>query len=282
MVVAIAGHSGFIGSYLKKHFQDQDHEVILINKENFYDKTTTLKDQILRADIIINLAGKNIFTRWNKKNKKKILDSRVFTTRRIVDILNHHNHTEKLYINASAIGIYKEGEHNEEDFQYDHDFLAQVVTQWEREVDNLNHKQIRKVILRFGVVIGKSGGILKKNLPLFKAGLGTILGSGRQVMSVIALKEIGNIIDFIIQHKNSQGVYNATMPFFCTYEDFAVTLAKHVKRPLWFRIPSFILKMGLGEMAGMILKSQKIYPGRLLKEGFQFSYHSLENIIKDN
>lgn len=283
MIIAISGSSGFIGSYLKKKFDAFATEVIALRRE---DSEETWKTTIRKADVIINLAGSPVFTRWTTKNRLIILESRVLTTRRIVSILNDlpEEIEPKLFISASATGIYPDDkftQYNEFSTEKGSGFLAEVVSKWEAEADNLINPSVRLVIARLGVVLGKNGGSLSKMIPIFRLGLGGVIGSGKQMTCFIHIDDIFNAFLFFIKNKNTSGLYNLVSPHPITSREFSKKLASVLRRPLLFRIPGFVLKILYGKASCIMLNGANIYPHKLLDEGFKFTYPELTTALQE-
>jgi uncharacterized protein len=283
MIVAISGASGFIGKYIIKKFIAHASQIILLKRE---DDDNIWRSALTSADVIINMAGSPISNRWNIKTKREILESRVQTTRRIVQILNELPETgeQKLLITASASGIYPDDKFTRFDefsSEKGSGFLADVVTRWEVEADNLVNPLVRLVITRLGVVLGKNGGVLKRMIPIFRIGIGGIFGSGKQITSFIHIDDVFNAFLFFIKNPKTSGLYNLVTPYPVTAIEFSRTLAKKLHRPLLFRIPAFIIRMAYGEASGIILNGVNVYPNQLLQQGFKFKYASLDEALDE-
>jgi len=283
MIIAISGSSGFIGNFLLKKFDAFATEVIALKRD---ENDETWKSALSRADVIINLAGSPVFARWNSKNRLRILESRVLTTRRIVSLLNDlpEEIEPKLLISASATGIYPDDkftQYNEFSTEKGSGFLAEVVSKWEAEADNLVNPSVRLVIARLGVVIGKNGGSLSKMIPVFRLGLGGVIGSGKQMTCFIHIEDIFNAFLFFIKNKNTSGLYNLVSPYPITSREFSKTLARVLHRPLLFRIPGFVLKVLYGQASCIMLNGANIYPHKLLDQGFKFTYPEMKEALHE-
>ncbi len=281
MRIAISGASGFIGTSLK-------HDLFL-GKAQFVPLLRNDSDEqwakiIQNSDVVINLAGASVSQRWTKKNKRKILRSRVITTHRIVSILNSFNCRPhpKLFISASAIGIYPNNDnviHSETSNKTGDNFLAYVVKQWEKEALELSNPNIRLIIPRIGVVMGKQGGLLKKLFPLFKLGLGGPLASGKQAMSYIHIRDLTRAFQYFIDNQKTKGVYNLVSPNVCTNNEFSSVLGRVLNRPVLFWIPAFVLRMVFGKTADIMIYGEKVYPERILQSGFGFKYQTINETL---
>lgn len=277
MNIAITGASGFIASKLKAELWPEKTVWMRLNRDA---SDNAWEQVIMAADVIINLAGAPVIQRWTPRNRRKIMDSRVNTTSRLVSILNRmESKRPRLLISASAIGIYPDkGEKvmTETDYELGEGFLSKVVLQWEHEVDQLNSSNTRLVIMRIGVVLGLEGGLLKQTMPLFKRGLGGKIASGKQAMSFIHIDDLVAAVQFFIENKDTQGIYNMVAPHLTTNAEFTRVLAKTLKRPALFFVPAFALKLLYGKAAQIMINGEKVYPKRLLEEGFVFRFPEIE------
>jgi uncharacterized protein (TIGR01777 family) len=281
MILALTGANGFIGSQIQKKFHDIASEILILNRNDSDDIWT---DNITKADVIINLAGSPVFKRWNERNKKIILESRIKTTQRIVSTLNQltSDMEPKLLISASATGIYPDDK-----FQQFHEysnskgsgFLAEVVSRWEAEADELVNPSVRLVIIRLGVVLSRKGGMLKLILPIFRFGLGGIIGSGKQIITFIHIEDLLDALLFFFHNEKTSGLYNLVSPNPITNKEFTRILAKKIHRPALFRVPSFILTILYGQASCIMLNGAHVYPQRLINQGFTFKYPTFKEAI---
>lgn len=280
MLIAITGASGFIATSIKEKFRIEDAQFISLKRNETDDEWNR---KLQQANVVINLAGSPVIQRWTKKNKKIILESRVNTTRRLVNLLNQLENGPELFISASAIGIYpdKGADVLTEDSSLTGDgFLSQVVKNWEAAARNLKTQNTRLVIARIGVVIGLNGGLLKKTLPLFKLGLGGKIASGKQALSFIHIDDIVRAFQFFIEHSKTRGVYNLVAPNLTTNAEFTRTLSKALKRPAIIPVPAFALKVLYGKASHIMINGEKVYPKKLVDDGFQFSHPTIESAIQ--
>lgn len=278
MVIALSGYRGFIGLHIREAFAE--HEFILLNRDDLYGDLTALSQKINTADIVINCAGYPVAKRWTKKNRNRIYSSRIKVTENLVQAINMLHKPPASFINTSAIGIYEEGkEHNETDFTYNNDFLADVVKKWEKSADATT-KDVKLVKIRLGLVLGKDGGALQRLVRLFSLGLGGVIGSGKQVYSFIHIDDLTNALKFVI-NKEEEGVYNFTAPCPVTNKVFTKTLASKLKRPSIFTVPEFALRIVMGKAAGIVTRGQTVYPKRLLDEGYCFTFARIDQAIEN-
>ncbi len=283
MKIAFTGASGFIGSHVIRSFEDYASDIYVLKRE---DSLESWKEIITKSDVIINLAGSSILQRWTTANKKNILDSRILTTRKIVQILNSlpEDIPSKLFISASATGIYPDDKfktYNEFNTVKGSGFLAEVVSKWEAEVDELVNPAIRLVITRLGVVLSKEGGMLSTIIPQFKLGFGSYLGKGNQITSFIHMEDIVSAYKFFIENKNTSGLFNLVAPTTISNTDLIRAISRKYRHSILITIPSFIIKLILGEASCIILNSVNIYPENLIDKGYIFKFPTFEKAIND-
>jgi uncharacterized protein (TIGR01777 family) len=235
-------------------------------------------------DALIHLAGENIGSRrWSAEQKTRIRTSRVEATQKLAASLVKLRPPPRVFIGASAVGIYgnRGAEVLTERSNPGTAFLSQVVVEWERAAEPLVEAGVRVVHLRFGMIIGREGGALAKMLPLFKAGLGGRLGSGRQWTSWIALADVLRVIEWALKSESAAGAYNAVSPEPIINREFTRVLANVLNRPAVLPVPAPMLRLTFGEMAdALLLSSQRVVPERLLDAGFKFEFKNLESALK--
>lgn len=291
--VFIAGGTGFIGNSIIPALLKEGYEVQVLvrNKEKAKKLPSSCKviwgnpaksgewqKYLKETDIAINLAGQNIFARWTKAYKKLILESRIKSTENIVSSLKK----SALLINASAVGYYGDKGNTlvTEDSPPGNDFLAKTCIEWEKRALKAKEKGVKIIIARLGVVLGTTGGMLPKILPIFKLGLGGTLGKGNQWFPWIHIKDLVSAILFLIK-KEKEGIYNFVSPNPVTNKEFTKTLGKVLKKPTLLPVPVFMMKLIFGELANIITCSIKAYPKNLLELGFKFKFETIEDALKD-
>ena len=291
--VFIAGGTGFIGSSIIPALLKEGYEVQVLvrNKEKAKKLPSSCKviwgnptksgewqKYLEETDIAINLAGQNIFARWTKAYKKLILESRIKSTENIVSSLKK----SALLINASAVGYYGDKGNTlvTEDSLPGDDFLAKTCIEWEKRALKAKEKDAKVIIARVGVVLGRTGGMLPKILPIFKLGLGGTLGKGNQWFPWIHIKDLVSAILFLIK-KEKEGIYNFVSPNPVTNKEFTKTLGKVLKKPTLLPVPVFMMKLIFGELANIITCSIRAYPKNLLELGFKFKFETIEDALKD-
>jgi uncharacterized protein (TIGR01777 family) len=273
----LAGASGMIGSCLVKFLKAD--KVVKIDRDEFAMEDKEFAHKYREADVIINMTGSPIIRRWTDSTKKEILRSRIKPTQKLGSIVALYPERKRLYISASAIGIYDDQNvHGERSSAWGTGFMAEVVRLWEAEAWKLASQNTTISILRYGVVLSKNGGILPRMLPFFRAGLGGRIGHGNQYFSWIHISDLARAVEFIIM-RNSSGVYNITAPGYCTNKEFTTMLARALKRPAILVLPGFMFKLIYGKGAAIITSGQAVLPERLLSEGFLFDYPDMESAL---
>jgi uncharacterized protein (TIGR01777 family) len=288
----ITGGTGFIGSELvKKLVQKGDSVTVLSRKKN--QKNSSVRfvgnfseiDQNEKIDCVINLAGEPIAAKkWSRKQKEILLSSRLDVTKKIIELIAKLNHKPCLLISASAIGFYGSNEDEILDEKSPHkiEFTNQLCSAWEAQALEAQVLGVRTCIIRLGVVLEKNGGALAKMLPAFKFGLGGKIASGKQFMSWVHRQDVLSAIDFLINNDKLSGVFNVTSPNPLTNAEFTQALAKTLRRPAFFDMPLFVVKMLFGEMGETLLaKGQRVYPKNLLDSGFDFRFKNLRDALID-
>lgn len=295
MKIAITGGAGFIGTELTKHLLAKGHEVVILDlsrpKISGQGLTSFVVDlskeaapqAVASCDAIVHLAGVNIFGKWTPPYKELILKSRTESAKALINFLSSTPHQIKTFISASAIGYYGDtGETaTDESGNNGSDFLATVCKQWEDEVAKAQTLGIRTVSVRTGIVLGKNGGMLQKLIPVFSWGVGGKIGNGKQWFSWISLNDLVRVYETVITDNRFTGAVNAVSPNPVRNSDLTKALGKALHRPTVFPVPSFFLKIGLGELAGAILQSSRITPKKLLGASFTFQEPTLENVLTE-
>ena len=254
---------------------------------NIYEFLKNLKDDkkllaiIEKSDIVVNLAGANIISRWTEEYKKTLYNSRLDTTKALVNAMAKAEKKPELFISTSAVGIYKNTTcYDEEYFEYEDNFLANLCKDWEKEALNAQKLEIRTAIFRFGIVLGK-GGALGKMLTPFKLGLGGTIGYGLQSFSYIHLDDLLKAYNFVYENKDLDGVFNLTAPNPTTNYEFTKALGKSLNRPTFLPIPEFVLNMIFSEGAKVLTDGQCVKPKKLIDSGFEFEFEDIKSCVDD-
>jgi uncharacterized protein len=285
MNVGITGVSGFIGSRVAARCGARGLQVIGFSRNRGsgsrrFDLSSV--PDISGLDAIINLAGEPILGVWTKEKKRRILESRVLGTRRLVEAIAKADRPPGVLVNASAIGFYGDtGENVVDEFSAaGSGFLADVCRAWEAEAAGATSCGVRVVFVRIGFVLGK-GGALKLLRPLFKLGLGGKLGSGRQWMSGVHVEDVAGMIVWALENERLRGAVNAVMPEPFRNVDFTRELARGVRRPAIFPAPAFALRLAFGELAGSMLASTRVMPRVARAEGYAYQFATLPSAVAD-
>ncbi len=282
MKIAMSGATGFIGGNLTQEFKGNNWDTIALLIEDFQSSNDTLNKKLSGADVVINLAGAPIVAKWTEEYKKILISSRVDTTSKIVEILKNNNPKPKVFISTSAVGIYDgNGVYSEDNAVYANDFLGNLAKDWEKVALKAKDAGIRTVIFRFGIVLGKNGGILSNMLPFFKVGLGGTIGNGSQGFSWVHISDLKRAFLEAIENDKYEGIYNLTAPNPTTNKGLTKALSKALGMPAIFRIPLIILKLKYGDGAIAIASGQKVVPKRLLDSGFRFRFENIEEALID-
>lgn len=287
--IVIAGGTGFIGSYLAKRLWEKAYRVLIIsrNSEHVSWHPNELVQVLEGAEMIINLAGKSINCRHNEINKKAILDSRINTTLWIGNAIQACKNPPKLWVNASAAGIYKPSTHQamtEDETEMGVDFLAEVVTLWEKTFFGFRVPETRQIALRTSVVLGSEGGALTPLIWLSRFGLGGTQADGNQMFSWIHVEDYFRILLFMLETDTLNGIVNCTSPTPVSNADFMQSLRKTLHMPIGIPAPKSVIELGallIGTEPELILNSSYVMPKRLIDSGFQFSFPTIEKALVD-
>lgn len=283
MKVVVSGGTGFVGEPLVRRLLARGEDVAVLSRNPSKVRAGRglswhATDAIAAADVVINLAGENIGSRWSAERKRRILDSRVTATSKLVEAMRMQPQKARTFLSASAVGFYgpRGDETIDESGASGGGFLAEVTRKWE-ELAHGADGMARVVITRFGVVLAKDGGALQKLLLPFRLGAGGPVGGGKQWMSWVDREDAIRFIEWAIDHEGARGAYNVTAPEPVTSREFARALGRALHRPAILPAPAFALRMLFGQMADeTLLSGQRVVPARAMREGFAFRYPSLD------
>lgn len=277
--IFITGLSGFIGQELRTQSERAGYRVFTLPRKQLLEGGVLLVEALRNADVVVNLAGESIMERWSVKKKNEILESRVQITRNLVNAIAGLERKPQLFINASAVGIYKPDSYCDEDTKkLGNDFLAKVVKAWEGEA--LKLREVRCVVLRFGVVFGKDGGVWRQILPMLKTRIYFILGTGAQAMPMIHVEDIAGFILYAVVHVQVTGIYNMVVPQQVSFREFIHALSMVRSSLLNWRVPCSVLKMVMGESAFSLLNMAHVKSIRLRDTGYDLKYRNVNEIIE--
>lgn len=281
--IAICGASGLIGRSLSQRIVEEGGTFISITRKDLSEGVAFVAKKLKDVDVVVNLAGAPIMGRWTTRKKQNILSSRIQTTRLLVSAVKKMINPPKIFISASAVGIYDDIEvHDEFSLHYANNFLSDVCRFWEKETFKLNDTKVRPIIFRLGVVLSSKGGALKQMLLPFKIGLGAVVGSGKQYLSWVHLDDVVKAIMWSFTHPRAKGIYNLVAPQIIRNYTFSITLGAILNRPVFFRIPEWFLKLIFGEGAEVLTKGQQVIPQRLLAARFDFSFPRLKAALNQS
>jgi uncharacterized protein (TIGR01777 family) len=299
MTYLLTGATGFIGQNLCKHFTEKKANLRLLSRNVRHNLDTfpypasfiswdhirpNLNASDLDCDAVIHLAGENIAgKRWSKSQKKHLWDSRIESTKALVEMIVKTPKRPKVFICASAIGFY--GDRWQEDLDElsapGDGFLADLCVAWEKACEPLKAVGVRVVNVRSGLVLGLNQGALKPLTMLCDLGFLGNLGDGRQWMSWMHIDDWVHALDHCIQNPNIEGPVNFVSPKPIEHKNFMQILASNLGRSLFLPLPKFAAKLAMGEMSELFLGSQKVHPKKLLQNGFQFKYKTLDDALKE-
>lgn len=295
MRIAITGASGFVGSALCEWIEARGDSVIRVTRHRdrarrgtaYWNPAAFEMDErgFEGLDVVVHLAGENLFRVWTQRRRDAIRRSRVQGTQLLASGLAGLQRPPALLVTASAVGYYGDNppdQRLDEGSPGDTGFLAGVVRSWEAANEPADVAGIRTVQLRFGIVIGSGGGIVKTVLPAFRLGLGGVAGPGPQAWSWIAHAEIPHIVHHVIETTELRGPVNATTPHPTTSAEFSHTLGRVLNRPVPIHIPEAVIALAPGGMGhDLVIASANVVPARLLATGYEFRHPDLEATLRE-
>lgn len=293
MKIFITGGTGLVGSHLIPRLLQENHTVtvlsrnikkaqaILGNNLEFCDSLERLTS-LDEYDAVINLAGEPIAgKRWTELQKQRLCQSRWQITKKLTQLIKSGENPPQIFISGSAIGYYgnKEDIIITEDTEPHEEFTNKLCKAWEAFAMEAESSKTRVCLLRTGIVLSSKGGMLAKILPIFKLGLGGTMGSGKQYISWIHIEDMVGIINFLLTAPHVKGAVNMTSPSPVTNKEFSKTLAKVLKRPCIFNVPSVIISLFMGEASTLLLDGQRAIPKKLELNKYQFRYKDIQSAL---
>lgn len=291
MRITLTGASGFIGGPLVERLRREGHELTVLGRRDpkigRFFRWDSIADAVPveavdGAGAIIHMAGEPVAQRWNAAVKQRIRDSRVKGTDALVRAIEAAKDRPRVVVAASAIGFY--GDRGEEPLNEDSaagsGFLPDVCAEWEASALKAERLGLRVAMPRIGIVLHHSGGALQTMLPPFKMGVGGPVGNGRQWMSWIHRDDMVEMLIWCLVNDQVSGPVNAVAPEPCRNADFSRTFGKILSRPAFFPVPALALKLLYGEMAGVVLSSQRVLPAVASGKGFPFRYPDLTGALR--
>ena len=289
MKILISGSHGLVGTALIKALQPDGHDIYRLVRhypdspdqiEWSPERYSIALSLIEGFDAVVHLAGESIAEgRWTDEKKRKIRESRTKGTKLLADALGNLTARPRVMLSASAIGYYgdRDDEVLTEASAPGNDFLSEVCVEWENATSHAKAMGVRVVNTRFGIILDKEGGALKKMLPPFRMGIGGRIGSGKQWMSWIALDDVVGALKFALTNESLAGPVNFVAPNPVRNADFTKALGHALSRPTFLPIPAFGVRFAFGEMAdALLLSSQRVEPKVLNEAEYQFQYPSLK------
>ncbi len=297
MKVLMTGATGLIGRQLCAQLTAEGHSITVLSRR--VDSAKSVAHQAAFAwqpeqalppmaalegvEAVIHLAGEPVAQRWSSEVKRRIRDSRVLTTRNLVQAMSQLPNAPKVLVSGSAVGLYgnRGDERLTESAKQGHGFLTDVCAEWESEALKAESFGTRVALIRTGVVLDLAGGALKTMLPAFKLGIAGRLGDGRQWFPWIHRDDILGLLRWALMNDNARGAFNGAAPNAVTNEEFTKELAAALNRPALLPVPKFALDLLFGEMAGVMLASQRVEPQAALSAGFTFRFPHLRAALQD-
>jgi uncharacterized protein (TIGR01777 family) len=298
MKTLMIGGSGFVGSHLTPFLAEKGFDITIMARrpergQGLPSEVKTLaadatkpgawQEEVKNFDLLINLAGVSVFKRWDDAYKKLLRDTRILTTRNLVEAIPANTGRKITLINTSGAGIY--GPTGDEELSEDTppgtDFLSHLARDWEAEAYKAEAKGVRVLTTRFGIILGKGGGALTQMTLPFKFFAGGPIGSGRQWVPWMHVKDLCRAELFLIEHESIRGPVNFSAPEPVRNVDLGRAIGKALGRPSFMPAPSFMIKLVLGEFGSVILEGQRAIPKVLLENGFLFDFPTVDEALKD-
>ena len=297
--IVLAGGNGYLGKVLTKYYSDKAAEIVILSRhEKLQERNvrTVLWDgrtaerwtaELVNADILINLCGKNVNCRYTENNKAEIFSSRLEPTEILGEVIHDLYEPPKLWINLSSATIYRHAEdrpQDEETGEHGEGFSVDVCEAWEYAFNKYDTPKTRKIALRMGIVLGSSDSVFPRLLNLVKLGMGGKQGNGRQYVSWVHELDAARCTEWFADHTKLEGIFNCTAPEPVKNEDLMRTIRRATDCPLGLPAPKWLLKIGsvlIRTETELILKSRWVLPTRLLESGFRFAFPNAEDAVKD-
>jgi len=296
--IVLAGGNGYLGTVLASHFKLLADEIIILARKAapadgnvktvVWDGKTEgdWVEELNGADLLVNLCGKSVNCRYTDKNKQEIFDSRLLPTALLNKVVARMENPPRVWINSSSATIYRHAEDRPQDEltgEIGEGFSVAVCKAWERKFFQTNTPNTRKIALRIGIVLGKESAVFPPLHNLVKFGLGGKQGDGNQYVNWVYEQDVANIVEWLLQHPETDGVFNCVAPNAVKNKTLMDTIRAVCHMPLGLRAPKWLLAMGavlIGTETELILKSRWVYPKRLLDMGYRFEVTDIENAVK--
>ena len=297
--IVLAGGNGYLGKVLAKYYADKAEEIVILSRhekqtENHvrtvvWDGKTRGKwtAELVNADIVINLCGKNVNCRYTEKNKASIIASRVNPTEILGAVIHDLLEPPKLWINVTSATIYRHAEdrpQDEESGEIGYGFSVDVCKAWEIAFNKFDTPKTRKITLRMGIVLGRDDSVFPRLLNLVKLGMGGKQGNGEQYVSWVHEHDVARSTEWFYDHPELEGVFNCTAPYAEKNAELMQLIRKNYGMPIGLPAPQWLLEIGaivIGTETELILKSRWVIPKRLLDSGFVFQYEKADLAVKE-
>ncbi|HVW97129.1 MAG TPA: TIGR01777 family oxidoreductase [Mucilaginibacter sp.] len=297
--IVLAGGNGYLGTVLAGYYRDKADEIILLSRhaaEQRGNIRTVVWDgktrgkwaaELVNADMLVNLCGKNVNCRYTEKNKAEIIASRVDPTVLLGTVINDLHEPPKLWINLASATIYRHAEDRPQDENTGEKgtgFSIDVCNAWETAFNQARTPKTRKIILRMGIVLGRHDGVMPRLLNLVKLGLGGKQGDGQQYVSWLHERDAARSTEWLLDHPELQGIFNCTAPVPVTNAELMRMIRHEYGAPYGIPAPKWLLEAGaivIGTETELILKSRWVLPKKLLDSGFNFRYSYAEDAVKE-
>ncbi len=290
MKVTVTGATGNVGRPLVEKLKAQGHEVTSLSRSAGPDVVQWANpkeepppaEAIEGQDAIVHLLGEPIDQRWTDEVKRELRDSRVLSTRQVVEGLRAAEQRPKVLVSQSASGFYgnRGDEKLTESSPAGDDFLAGLVVEWEAEANKAQELGVRVVTTRTGVVLSPEGGALEKMLPFFKLGIGGPVAGGDQYVPWVHLDDVTGAVLAVLENDAASGPVNVSAPSPATNKELSKTLGRVLKRPAFAPVPALAVKTLYGEMAHIVITGQRMLPARLEELGYGFAQPELESALR--
>ena len=289
----ITGATGFIGQSLCRELLEYGHNIFVLTRKrkkaekifgsqvNIITNLDELESGIKLYSIICLAGAPVVGGLWTNKRKQVLIDSRIKDLKTIKELCNRLDNKPSVLINASAIGYYglRGDEKISEEVSGQDIFQSQLCQQKETLGATFAEYGVRVCNVRIGLVFGNDGGAYPQMTRPIKFGLGAVFGSGKQWMSWVYKADLIRVILFLLENENISGAVNATVPEPVTNRQFTKKVAAHYGRPIFFKVPAFVLKLMLGELSQLFLGGQRVIPEKLLQAGFQFEQKTFDDML---
>jgi uncharacterized protein len=307
MKVLIAGGTGFIGQWVIDHWLADSHQITVVTRDvDHVPKRWQQKLEVMTWDAlervgidfirdfnaVINFSGANVGEkRWTASRKEELLSSRLNTSMVLASLCQQLGADSPVLINASGVGVYgtqapvkdtlPEALTEQSAICLDpNDFMASLACRWEQSMQGAIDAGVRVVCMRLGMVLGRKGGALHQMSTAVRFGMGAVMGSGDQPLAWVCIEDVRRALAFMISHGQMHGAINVVSPCAVTHKTFMRFLGKACRRPVWLRMPAWLVRLLFGQMADeLILNGQHVLPKKLLDAGFQFEYDDLKSAL---